>query len=57
MKNLKRNFYVEVKKRYRIHPTEILILRRRDEPKSSRTENQVQDSTEIRKNQKKGHQK
>ena len=47
------NYYVEVKDhRYKIHPTENIILRRRDEPKSLRTQYQVQNETQIRKNQK-----
>ena len=38
--------------RYKIHPTENIILRLRDEPKSLRTQYQVQNETQIRKNQK-----
>ena len=35
--------YVEVKDhRYKIHPTEIIILRKRDPPTSLRTQYQVQ---------------
>ena len=53
MKYLNGNFYVEVKDhRYKIHPTENIILRLRDEPKSLRTQYQVQNETQIRKNQK-----
>ena len=53
MKYLNGEYYVEVKDhRYRIHPTEIIILRKRDEPKSLRTQYQVQNETQIRKNQK-----
>ena len=53
MKFLNGNYYVEVKDhRYRIHPTENVILRFRDEPKSLRTQYQVQNNTQIRKNQK-----
>ena len=53
MKYLDGNFYVEVKcKRYRIHPAEIIILRKRDTPALIRTQYQVQNETQIRKNQK-----
>ena len=53
MKYLDGNYYVEVKDhRYKIHPTENIILRKRDEPKSLRTQYQVQNETRIRKNQK-----
>ena len=53
MKYLDGNYYVEVKDhRYKIHPTENIILRLRDEPKSLRTQYQVQNETQIRKNQK-----
>ena len=46
-------YYVEVKdKRYIIHPTENIILRKRDPPKALRTQYQVQNETQIRKNQK-----
>ena len=46
-------FYVEVKDhRYKILPTEINILRERDEPKSLRTQYQVQTETQIRRNHK-----
>ena len=38
--------------RYIIHPTENIIVRLRDEPKSLRTQYQVQNETQIRKNQK-----
>ena len=52
MKYLDGNYYVEVKdQRYRIHPTEIIILRKRDSPFSLRTQFQVQNETRIRKNQ------
>ena len=45
--------YVEVKdKRYFIHPTENNMLRKRDPPISLRTQYQVQNETQIRKNQK-----
>ena len=53
MKYLNGEYYVEVKdKRYKIHPTENIILGLRDEPKSLRTQYQVQNETQIRKNQK-----
>ena len=53
MKYLNGEYYVEVKDhRYKIHPTENIILRLRDEPKSLRTQYQVQNETQIRKNQK-----
>ena len=53
MKYLNGNYYVEVKdKRYKIHPTENIILGKRDEPKSLRTQYQVQNETQIRRNQK-----
>ena len=47
------NYNVEVKNhRYRIHPTEIIILRRRDPPTSLRTQYQVQIENQIWRNQK-----
>ena len=53
MKYLDGNYYVEVKDhRYRIHPTENSILSLCDEPKSLRTQYQVQNETQIRRNQK-----
>ena len=53
MKYLDGNFYVEVKDhKYRIHPTENIILRKRDPPTSVRTQYQVQNATRIRRNQK-----
>ena len=53
MKNLDGNYYVEVKDhQYENHPTEKNILRLRDEPKSLRTQNQVQNETQIRKKSK-----
>ena len=53
MKYLNGENYVEVKDhRYKIHPTENIILRKRDPPKSLRTQNQVQNETQIRRNQK-----
>ena len=53
MKYLNGEYYVEVKDhRYKIHPTENIFLRKRDEPKSLRTQYQVQNETQIRRNQK-----
>ena len=53
MKNLNVENYVEVKDhRYKIHPTEKIILRKRDPPTSLRTQYQVQNETQIRRNQK-----
>ena len=53
MKYLNGEYYVEVKDhRYKIHPTENTILRKRDPPTSLRTQYQVQNETQIRKNQK-----
>ena len=53
MKYLDGNYYVEVKDhRYKIHPTENIILRKRDPPASLRTEYQVQNEIQIRRNQK-----
>ena len=53
MKYLNGNYCVEVKgHRYSIHPTENIILRLRDEPKSLRTQYQVQNETQIRRKQK-----
>ena len=53
MKYLNGEYYVEVKdRRYKIHPTENIILRKQDEPKSLRTQYQVQNEAQIRKNQK-----
>ena len=53
MKYLAGNYYVEVKDhRYKMHPTEIIILRKRDPPTSLRTQNQVQNQTQIRRNHK-----
>ena len=53
MKYLNGEYYVEVKDhRYKIHPTENIILRKRDPPTSLRTQYQVQNETQIRKNQK-----
>ena len=51
MKYLKGQYYVEVKDhRYKIHPTEKIMLGLGDEPKSLRTQYQVQNETQIRKN-------
>ena len=53
MKYLNGEYYVEVKDhRYRIHATENNISRKRDPPTSLRTQNQVQNETQKRKNQK-----
>ena len=53
MKYLVGNYYIGVKDhRYRIHPTEKILLRLCDEPKSLRTRYQVQNETQIRRNQK-----
>ena len=53
MKFLNGEYYVEVKDhRYRIHPTEKNNLRKREPPKFLRTQYQVQNETQIRKNQK-----
>ena len=53
MKYLNGEYYVEVKNhRYKIHPTENIILRKRDPPTSLRTQYQVQNETQIRRNQK-----
>ena len=47
------NYYVEVKDHpYKIHPTENIILRKRDPPLFLRTQYQVQNETQTRKNQK-----
>ena len=53
MKYLNGEYYVEVKDhRYKNHPTENIILRKRDPPISLRTQYQVQKETQIRRNQK-----
>ena len=53
MKYLNGQYNFDVKDhRYKVHPTEILILRKRDPPTSLRTQYQVQNETQIRKNQK-----
>ena len=53
MKYLNGKYYVEVKdKKYKIHPSENIILREREQPKSLRTQYQIQNNTKIRRNQK-----
>ena len=53
MKYLNGEYFVEVKDhRYKKHPTENIILRKRDPPSSLRTQYQVQNETQIRRNQK-----
>ena len=53
MKYLDNVSYVEVKDhRYKIHPFKKIILRLQDETKSLRTQYQVQNITQIRRNQK-----
>ena len=53
MKYLDGNYYVEVKDyRYITHPAENIIFRLRDPPIFFRTRYQVQNETQIRKNQK-----
>ena len=53
MKYLNGKYYVKVKdQRYKIHPREIIILRKRDEPKSLRTQYQIQNETQKKRNQK-----
>ena len=53
MKYLNGEDYVQVRDhRYKIHPTKNNILRLRDEPKSLRTQYQVQNETKVRRNQK-----
>ena len=53
MKHLDGEDYVEVgDHRYKIHPTENIILRKRDPPTSLRTQYQIQNETQIRRNQK-----
>ena len=53
MKYLNGQYYVEVKDhRYKIHPRENIIIGLRDEPKSLRTQYQVQNETQIKRNQK-----
>ena len=53
MKYLNGRYYVEGKDhRYKIHPTEKIILRKRDPPTSLRSQYQVHKKTQIRRNQK-----
>ena len=53
MKYLNGEYYVEVKDhRYKFHPTENIILGKQNPPISFRTQCQVQNNTQIRKNQK-----
>ena len=53
MKYLIGEYYVEKKDhRLRIHPTEKIILRKRDPPTSLRTQYPVQNETQIRRNRK-----
>ena len=53
MKYLDGIYYVEVKDhRYRNPPNEIIILRKRDPPTFLRTQYQVQNETQVRRNQK-----
>ena len=53
MKYLNGESFVEVKDhRYKIHPTEKIKLRKRDPPISRKTQYQVQNDTQFRKNQK-----
>ena len=53
MKYLDGKNYVEVKdQRYKIHPTENIIIREGDPPTSLRTQYQDQNETQIRRNQK-----
>ena len=53
MKYLNGEFYVEVKDhRYEFHLIEKITLRKRDPPQSLRTQYQVQNETQIRRNQK-----
>ena len=53
MKYRKGEYYVEVRDhRYKIHPTENILLRKRDPPTTLRTQYQVQNETQIKRNQK-----
>ena len=53
MKYLNGEYYIEVKDHlYEILPTEIIILRKRNPPQSLRNQYQVQNETQIRRNQK-----
>ena len=52
MKYLNGRYKVQVKdKRYNIHPSENNLLGEREEPKFLRTQYQVQNESQIRKNQ------
>ena len=52
MKYLNGECYVKAKDhRYKTHPSESIILRKRDPPTSLRTQYQVQNETKIRRNQ------
>ena len=53
MKYLNGRYYKDVKDhRFKFHPTENIILKLRDPPTSLRTQYQVQNETQIRRNQK-----
>ena len=53
MKYLNGEYCVEVKDhRYKVHPTQNIILRKREPPTSLGTQYQVQNDTQTRKNQK-----
>ena len=53
MKYLNGEYYVEAKdQRHIIHPNENIILRKRNPPTSLRTQYQVQNETQIKRNQK-----
>ena len=53
MECLDGEYYVEVKDNgHKFHPTKTNILRKRDPPKSVRTQYQVQKTTQTKKNQK-----
>ena len=52
MKYINGQYYTEVKDhRYKVHPTENIILRKRNPPASLRTQYQVKNQTQIRTNQ------
>ena len=53
MKFLNGGYYVELKDHWlKIHPTENIVLQKRDPPTSLRTQYQVQNETQIRRKQK-----
>ena len=52
MKYLNGEYYVKKGRRYRIHATENIILRKRDSPTFLRAQYQVQNETQKRKNKK-----